>query len=598
MKFKSFMRLRIFSKAFLFLFLTKFLFANDPDFDLKNYHDYAAMTNYLKMLSVKFPRLTELKSIGKTEKGNDIWLLSINGSAKSKDKIQSAVCIIGNLEGNHLVGTEQILFTAGFLLNNYGKVDSITQIVNKRAFYLIPAVNIDAARNYFQKPGFEIQTNLSPEDDDHDGFIDEDGPEDLNGDGFMTQMRLADPAGEWLPDSSDARLLKKANPFSGEKGIFRVESEGIDNDGDELFNEDPPGGTILNMNFPHRYPRYKAHAGIYPLSAPETHALVDFIMAHREIALVQIYGFDDNLLNPPNKPANQPAEKKDEEPTPRRERKPEELTIEMQDLFFFQEISKTYKKMTQLKNNHQQPPTPGNFSQWLYFQAGIPAITARMWWPPQGDDLSKPSLKADSTRIDSTQKTKEVKTAANSPARSLKNEDLRWLNWIDAQKQVSGFIPWQKYQHPTLGEVEIGGFQPFVRANPPVEILANLTQSHFSFSYYLANLIPELKLSEFKCEKQHDAVYLVTAKITKTGFLPLKTIFAQEKQLGKPAIVRLNLNSGKLLSGTKQTRLKNLVLDGAVEKLEWLVSAKKGTKITLEILTETAGQLQNEIILN
>ncbi|MBN2089351.1 hypothetical protein JW964_07045 [candidate division KSB1 bacterium] len=598
MKFKIFMQLSVFTIFILLTFISKFLFAIDSDFKFSQYHDYAAMTNCLRTLNKKFPQLTDLKSIGKTENGKEIWQLSIIGPSNIKGKPKSAICIIGNLEGNHLAGTEQILYTADFITQNYGKVDSITQMLNKHAFYLIPAVNIDAAQHFFQKPLFEIQTNFSPEDDDADGLFDEDGPEDLNGDGLITQMRLLDSEGEWHPDSSDARLLKKSNPLQGQKGIYRLELEGIDNDGDALLNEDPRGGTVLNMNFPYKYPRFKAHAGNYPLSTPETHALVDFILAHREIALIQIYGFDDNLLNPPSRPPKQLSEHKNEESTQRRERKLEELNIENQDLFFFQEISKTYKKMTQIKGNFPFQSTPGNLGQWLYFQVGIPAVTTRLWWPPQTDRLQNQILKGDSTRIDSTQKALEIKATKTSPTKSSPNEELLWLKWIDTNRQGQGFIPWQKFKHPTLGEVEIGGFQPFIKSNPPIELLAGFAQKHLQFSLYLANLIPEIKLSEIKYDKQKDSVYLLTAKITKTGFLPVKTVFAQEKQLGKPVVVRLNLNSGQLLSGTRQTKLKNLVLNGSAEKLEWLILGERGTKIILEVLSETAGQLQQEIILN
>ncbi len=594
MKFRTFIKLSVFAIFILFTFISKFVFALDADFKLNHYHDYAAITNYLKTIHEKFPQLTDLKSIGKTKSGKDIWLLTISASEKTKNQTQSAICIIGNLEGNHLAGTEQILYTADFITRNYGKVDSITRIVDKHAFYLIPSVNFDAAQHYFQKPQYETQTNLSPEDEDDDGLIDEDGPEDLNGDGLITQMRLSDSDGKWFSDSSDARLLRKADPLKGQKGIYRVELEGIDNDGDELYNEDPPGGTILNMNFPYKYPRFKTHAGSYPLSAPETHALVDFILAHREIALIQIYGFDDNLLNPPSRPAKQLSENKKEEATSRRERRLEELNIEPQDLFYFQKISKIYKKMTQTTGNFPIQSTPGNFGQWLYFHFGVPAFTTRIWWPPQAETIKNPERKSDSTRIESTQKPKEIK---NPPPKSSSNEELSWLKWMDTTRQGQGFLPWEKFKHPTLGEVEIGGFHPFFKSNPPVELLAGSAPNHLNFSLYLANLIPEIKISEINCEKQNDAVYLLTVKITKTGFLPVKTIFAQERQLGKPVIVRLNLNSGQLLSGTKQTKLKNLVLDSAEEKLEWLILKERDSKIVLEVLSETAGQLQQAIIL-
>lgn len=599
MKFKASRQFFILS---LFVFLTlrmvEIILANDLDIELTRYHDYAAITNYLKALHEKYPQITDLHSIGKTEKGKDIWLFTISRSPNSKNPPKSAICIVGNLEGNHLVGTEQILYTASFVTNNYGKVDSITQLVNMRSLYLIPIVNIDAAQFYFQKPQYEFQTNFSPEDEDDDGLLDEDGPEDINGDGFITQMRLLDSNGEWLPDSTDARFLKKANPLLGQKGIFHIETEGIDNDGDASLNEDPPGGIYLNMNFPYRHPRFKVHAGRYPLSAPETHALVDFMLAHREIALVQIYGFDDNLINLPHRSNKSPIENKKEDSISKQEKKLEELTFDTQDLYFFRAISQKYRQITRINTNLSSQSLSNGFGQWLYFQFGIPAITTRVWWPPQANVINNQMKAGDSTQVDSTQIRKNIHTARISTTKPPGNEELLWLKWIDANQQGQGFIPWQKFKHPTLGEVEIGGFQPFIKSNPPVNLLHGLAQTHNQFSLYLANLIPEIKFSGVNYEKQNESIYLVTARITKVGFLPVKTVFAQEKKLGKPAIIRLNLTSGQLLSGTKQTKLKNLIFDGSEEKIEWLIFSESGTKIILEILSETAGQLRHEIVLN
>ncbi len=599
MKFKGFiLSSLIFLLPFISLLKVELLIANDTTPKFASYHDYAALTNSLKVLHTKYSKITALQSIGKTGNDKDIWLFTIGLQPEATNPPKSAICIVGNLEGNNLAGTEQILYTASLIAENYGKVDSITQLVDKHSFYFIPAVNIDAAEYYFQKPLYETQTNFSSDDKDYDGLNDEDGPEDLNGDGFITMMRVLDPEGEWLPDSSDVRSLKKANPLSGQKGIFRVELEGIDTDGDGLLNEDPPGGILLNLNFPYRYPRYKAHAGSYPLSASETRALVDFFMNHREIALVHIFGMDDNLVNPPVRPGKPLVENKKEEATQRQERKLEDLAIHEQDLFFYQAISKTYKKITQIQNYPSVQSVPSGLGQWLYFQFGIPAFTSRVWWPPQANDLNNQINKGDSTQNDALQKAKDTKPIKISTSKSSNSEELLWLKWIDSNQHGQGFIPWQKFKHPTLGEVEIGGFQPFLRTNPPVDLLAGFAQRHAQFTLYLASLIPEIKLSALKCEKQSDSVYLLTARITKTGFLPAKTVFAQDKQLGKPIIVRLNLNSCQLLSGNKQTKLKNLLLNGSEEKLEWLVFGAHGSKINLEILSETAGQLKEEIILN
>ena len=50
------------------------------------------------------------------------------------------------------------------------------------------------------------------------------------------------------------------------------------------------------------------------------------------------------------------------------------------------------------------------------------------------------------------------------------------LAFSDKELQGKGFIPWKAYKHPTLGEVEIGGFVPYTANTPPAAMMQNLLQ--------------------------------------------------------------------------------------------------------------------------
>ena len=58
--------------------------------------------------------------------------------------------------------------------------------------------------------------------------------------------------------------------------------------------------------------------------------------------------------------------------------------------------------------------------------------------------------------------------------------DLRLLQWMDSEK-VDGFVAWAPFKHPTLGDVEIGGFKPYVTVNPPAAKIAELGAAHAKF---------------------------------------------------------------------------------------------------------------------
>lgn len=91
----------------------------------------------------------------------------------------------------------------------------------------------------------------------------------------------------------------KADGTKQRAGAFRLETEGKDDDGDGVFNEDGADGVWPDRNFPHAFPYPDPEAGPWPSYAPETKAAMDFILTHRNIAVAVVYGPANNLLAPP-----------------------------------------------------------------------------------------------------------------------------------------------------------------------------------------------------------------------------------------------------------------------------------------------------------
>ena len=124
-------------------------------------------------------------------------------------------------------------------------------------------------------------------DNDQDGRLDEDPPEDLDGDGVIYQMRYRVRPGEEEegnatldPRDPTGRLMRTSRGGDVE-GEWVVVSEGYDSDGDGRFNEDGIGGLDLHRNYPENWrpaPGLDATgrgytqrgAGEYPLSEIET----------------------------------------------------------------------------------------------------------------------------------------------------------------------------------------------------------------------------------------------------------------------------------------------------------------------------------------
>ncbi len=258
--------------------------------DKAAYRDHAAMTKAVQALAAANKAAVKVESIGKTRGGRDLWVLEIaKPGAVAPDK-RPALLVAAGFEGDHLVGTEIALAVAAALAKDPSSEATV---------YVLPRLSPDGAEGFFAPLKTGARTNLEPYDDDNDGRVDEDGPEDLDGDGLVTVMRVPAAGGEYMIDPEDARLMKRADPKKGEAGAFRLYTEGADNDGDGFVNEDPPGGTDLGRNFAHDYPYYKPGAGPHMISAAESRALMAWIVAHRNVAAILTFGESDNLIVPP-----------------------------------------------------------------------------------------------------------------------------------------------------------------------------------------------------------------------------------------------------------------------------------------------------------
>jgi hypothetical protein len=263
----------------------------------EGYHRFSEVERQLQSWSREHPEL-QILTIGKSAGGRPIYVARLAGRSSGKDggnpDERPAVFVGANIAGWHNAGTEAALHLIQRLL---GK-DSAA-LLRERTFYVAPVLNPDASDAFFTAPRAQRGGNAQKIDHDRDGFEAEDPADDLDGDGVITQLRIPDAAGGWLADAKDPRLMIKADGLKQLPGAFRLETEGKDDDGDGAFNEDGAAGVLPDHDFPHAFPYPDADAGPWPGYAPETKALMDFILARRNIALAVVYGPANNLLAAP-----------------------------------------------------------------------------------------------------------------------------------------------------------------------------------------------------------------------------------------------------------------------------------------------------------
>ena len=170
--------------------------------------------------------------------------------------------------------------------------------------------------------------------------------------------------------------------------------------------------------------------------------------------------------------------------------------------------------------------------------------------------------------------------------------DHRWLRYFD-EAGIDGFVEWTEAQHPQLGTVEVGGFRPNVRVNPPEDEIEELSREHAEFAVWLGNQTPHVAVAEARVEARGENVFLVTATLENDRYLPTHLQMGTRVRTNRPITVRLLPAEGMtVLTGNIQQQIPSLGGMGSRHTFTWLVQARPGTTVPLEVFAERAGGLQ------
>lgn len=578
---------------------------------LTGYSDYP---QYMERIA-KLGRSPGVKvySLGKTKGDREILVVSLGEQPKGP---QPAILVVGQVAAEHPVGAELCLRMAERLAEQPEDAGA-KKLLERCKVYFLPLPSPDLLQGLVQTPVAERSGNLRPSDDDRDFSIGEDPPQDLDQNGVITTMRVEDPTGEWAPHPDDPRLMQKADPAKGEAGKWKVYArEGVDDDHDEKWNEDSSEGVAFNRNFPFKYPYFQKSAGPNAVSELESQAVADFVFQHTEIAAVYTFSPEDDLFHP-------------WKPNPGAEGQRIKTTIRSADAPYMELLAERYRKM---HGGEDCPPSPagqGSFTEWAYFHAGRWSFSARGWWIPKTpapkDDAEKAEAKAempkegeakseavngakpdggkpDEAKPENKEKAEGEadKPAAKDDAKSEKdggkkgdsakdkekekkdqkpNEELNALRWAKANN-IPIFADWKRVEHPDFPGrvVEVGGFRPYLRTNPPAEKLPALADVHGKFLVEIAASLPRLEFAPPKVESLGGGVFRATLTVVNRGTLPTASEMSEIAQRTPALQMRLELPpGGKLLQGSGRRRLSVLRAGGGSAEETWLIQLPPGS---------------------
>ena len=537
-----------------------------------DFHGYDGTVDYLQKVARAHADITDLVEIGRSNQGRPIFVLVIsrqdngttidrhvaltNPRAEGVDNVtpmkpwagKPGFWIDGGTHGNEYTGTEVALYVIDKLVSGYGSDPAIKALVDANTFYVCPIVNPDGVFNSVQK-GISQRQNSMELDDDGDGRTNEDGPDDLNGDGKYTSSRYPDPQGRWIKDPTDARVMVQLGPDdTTDQPRFSVISEDRDNDGDGKRGEDSERGIDVNRNFPEGWlddDLEQRGSGYYPSSAPESHAILEFFTNHTNILMVQSYHTSGGYTYRPF--ARWP-----------------DRQIAAKDLAVFDRVmgpryvalhpdEKDPKQLWRPPYRGDRPYGFGIFLDWAYAQFGAYAMSTELWsW---------------------SRDTREL------PGYNAGDDRAAWERALLAHQETAFggklFVPWRAYTHPELGQGEVGGWvTTYVGGNAlPGASLEHVADVHWQFELFKAGLLPKLAITEAEAETLSNSggtrIVKVTATVENSGSLATHVARGSTLAGNRPDAIWLVGDRGrvKFLQGSAWQTLG--VLEGTMEIPGW-----------------------------
>ena len=493
----------------------------------------------LKQLTTTYPALATLEQIGASGEGRPLWAVTLTNSATGAADDKPALYIDGNHHAGEVTSEMVCLYTIWQLLTGYGHDAAITDLLDRYTFYVRPIVSPDGVEFYLTTP---YTLRSTPQPYPHADRAPGLHPEDIDGDGVIAQMRIADPAGEWRVSDGDPRLLVRRREDERGGTYYRLYTEGqvVHDPADgpldmaAITNAPAYWGLDFNRSYPHNWqPEYRqSGAGAYPLYPAETRAGVDFVLDHPNIAAIVNYHTTGGfcfVLPSSRAPSEYPH---DDLSGDYRllSRKFSELTD--------QPLFQSYTEATKTARF-------GSMMDWAYNQHGIFGWVPELWdmWGAAGVE-------------------RRGEEFARFFGGRSEADQLRLLAWNDSALKGQGFIPWREFEHPQLGPVELGGWTyKFTTQNAPHAYLREICERHANWTAYLARTLPLLMIAETTVEPFGDDARLrrITVRVRNDGFLP--TNLSKQALVTKSARlveVTLTVTGATIVDGAARQRLGHL----------------------------------------
>ncbi len=559
-----------------------------PTVQFDRFYRYQELTELLRAFAAEYPKLIGLESIGHSHEGRDIWVLTVSNRSTGEAADKPAFWVDGNIHSTEVAASVACVYFLKYLVEGHGKDPDITRALDTRAFYLCPRMNPDGAEwALADKPKYvRSSTRSYPYDEEAiEGLT----VEDVDGDGRILQMRIADANGLWKAHPQESRLMIRREPTEVGGIYYRILPEGRleGYDGFTLKVKKPRQGIDLNRNFPGNWRQEfeQLGAGPFPTSEPEVRAVAEFVVGHPNITGgVAFHTWSGVLLRP-----------FDHLP---------DTEMHAEDLWHYQRVGAKGTELTgypSISVYHEFRYHPkqviGGAFDWVYDHFGMFSWVVEIWSPMREAGLEK-YLYVDWFR--------------DHPP----EDDLKVFRWSEEKLGGMAHVDWKPFHHPELGPIEIGGWNRFhAFGNPPLQLLEREVARFPKWLLWQALQSPKLELVVADAHALGDGTWRIRLVVQNTGWLPsYVSKRALERKVVRGVVAEICLPAGAALAtGKRREDIGQLegkaykhtgisfwpdyhVTDDRA-KIEWIVRGKTGDVVEVVARHERAGTVRASVPL-
>jgi hypothetical protein len=242
----------------------------------------------------------------------------------------------------------------------------------------------------------------------------------------------------------------------------------------------------------------------------------------------------------------------------------------------------------------------GTFDDWMYEHLGLYAWTTEIWSPQRQAGV-------------------EVKKVIEWFNEHPVEDDLKIYRWFVEETghdgRPDGYVDWYPYDHPELGQVELGGWNSmYTWRNPPPHLLEKEIAPLADFAIFNCLISPKLEIHSLTAEARGDSHYYIRLVLHNTGWLPTQiSQQALKMKVVREVEVDLALPDGaKLVSGKRKTMCgqlsgrddKNALSIWASNptnertKVEWVIHAPNGGEAAITAVHQRAGTVRAVVNLD